>query len=205
MPCGSESLKRKRNKMMGKRRLNGWRVFLLLAIGCYFSISVFAQTEIDNFNNYSDVMATLGVRFIPPYGWRETKAEFTNEDGMGIFLVPAQGRAVINIIWNKRFGSDEKSFLSGLDEYRKFSRTYSASKIISEEEIILFDVPCYVFVIELNLTTGKKKIKDYVFFKNGKAYNVTYTAPIEEFNAYLPIFEEMLNTFELVNNTPVVK
>lgn len=180
--------------MMGKRRLSGWRAFLLLAIGCHFSIFVFAQTEI---NPYNEVVSTLGVRFIPPEGWQEVEAPHESEDGLGIFLTHPQQKAVISIVWNKRLGTDQDSFHSALIEYRDTVK--NTAKLISEEETTFSRVPCYVFVVELNLTTGKKRVKDYVFFKNGKAYTLTYTAPIEEFNNHLPIFEKMLETFEVVS------
>lgn len=140
-------------------------------------------------------MSILGVRFTFPKWWKEVKAPYESENGIGIFLTHPQQKAVISIVWNKRLGTDQDSFHSALIGYRNTVK--NTAKLISEEKISFVEVPCHVFIIEVETET-KKRIKDYVFFKNDKVYNVTYTASIEEFNNHLPVFEEMLRTFEVV-------
>lgn len=163
-------------------------------MGCFFCVPVFAQIDTSAGNNYNDELSALGVVLIPPAGWKKRDAPCSADDGVGIFLAQPQNKAMISIVWNKRLGTDEESFHSALISYKETIK--NIEKLISEKEISFSGSRCYVLDIEIG---GKNKSRDYIFFKNDKAYNLTYTASAEEFNNYLSVFEEMLRGFKMLD------
>lgn len=166
---------------------------LFITTFCMFNGNIYCQS---NSEKCSEKMLAMGIKFFPPEEWKEINVATSTQDGIAIFFTDPHGKAIINVVWNKRFGSNEASFNSALEEYRNFIKNFT--QLLSEEKGFVSRTPCYIFTLKVVTQEETKQIKDYIISKNGKTYNLTYTASVEEFNNYLPIFEEMVSSFGIL-------
>ncbi len=126
-----------------------------------------------------------GIRFIPPAGWKKAQEKwgyFYDSPGM-----------VANIAVKKAEEMPYLSFLAGLSMMKK------TQKAIAEEKINFLGVPCTVFILKKVLDDGQvSQSKQFNWFKDGKAFQILYTALLPYFDTYLKDFEECLSSYEIV-------
>ena len=137
--------------------------------------------------SYDNDLLNLGIRFNPPSGWIKK----ISHDGLeGIQYIQPQNKASIVISVSR--SSNYLAFLSFLEIMR------IQDKPASEEKIDFLGGPCHIFIYEKAISKSKTfRVKNYIFFKDGKIFTIAYMALLLEFNNYLSDFEFCLRTFEI--------
>jgi outer membrane protein assembly factor BamB len=93
-------------------------------------------------------------------------------------------------------------FISSLKN--SFKDYYDNYAIVSENTRKIGDLTGYEIVKWQATNSGSDsyfETKELVFVDNGKAYGIMCLAPVSDYESYLPIFEQSLQTFRLPNST----
>jgi hypothetical protein len=158
----------------------------------------------NNFTQYDN--STYGIRFLFPDGWnkmeilagRATFVEFTSPlrnvvDNEGIEL-PAQ--VVISI---ERGLGNVTTLQQYIEAGDKLLNTVLGNFTATSQPITLSGQPAISRTIATkNPVSGIDIfIAQVVAIKNDNAYTVTYTAPASIYHSYLPIVQQILNSFQI--------
>ena len=104
--------------------------------------------------------------------------------------------------------------LQDMTEYKL--KSYSVStpddKLILSQGTSLAGLPAHMVVVEfLNVGTfldlwgiGKLKALEVWTVKGDKSYSILYITPVEKFEQYLPIAQQMINSFRIIDLVPFV-
>jgi hypothetical protein len=160
------------------------------------------SAESNNFSLYNN--STYGIKFQSPYGWnkieilagRTTFVEFTSpsRNATGSLEPPAQ--VVISI--EKGLGN-----VTTLQQYSeaadKLLNTILGNFTAASQPITLSGLPAITKSIAMkHPISGIDILISQVFaIKNNNAYSITYTVPTSSYYRYLPIAEQILNSFQI--------
>ena len=161
-------------------------VFLILVL----NNSGFAKSTI---NTYENKLLELGISIAPPNDWERTwhkeQIEKTDFYGYQFMHFSPKGDAYILLTCSE---IPRAMFEESIQDWTK--------KTHSPEKVDFLNVPCYVFnfTAPLSLENNiKAKVKMYSFYKNEKAYEITFAANEQAHDYYLPVFEKTLQSFKL--------
>ena len=151
---------------------------------CFFVIFfiLFCNTA----KSQDEELLKVGIKFVPPVNWTKQEKHVVDKD----------------IVTDATFyfSPDKNAYISLMHSQISFAMFEDSMKIWSEqrkppEKINFLNVPCYIFSFEMD--GGKRKTKQYNFFKNNQSYMIAFTANESEYNDYLPEFEKALVSFNL--------
>ena len=152
---------------------------LLAAMSCGVKTGPDGTKSVER--SYDRDLLKMGIRFVDPPGWRRV---VEREPGY-VYVGFTRDRTASMSVSTQE-----------IDE-EKFQR--DVSTLTQKEQTSLAGTPCYVWLREDMHRDGfKVKRKTYTFFKNGKGYVIAFSSESDQFEAYLPAFEQAVSTFELV-------
>jgi len=175
--------------------------FLLLTISI-LGISAFGAVNPEAYVN-----RTHGFSINPPSGWT------VNDTGVsppivvffyGPVIPETGGKININIAAGTATASLDE-YVSGVKQWCALN--FTNFNVVSEGHRNVSRLDCYELVVTWTYMPGANvsnthtfniKQKLVLFVEKGKAYNIAFTASPANYDEYLPVFEESLQTFKLL-------
>jgi len=141
-----------------------------------------------------------GFSIEPPSGWIVDESGLT-EPVVVLFIPGEEISANINIIVEIAPGVT-------LDEYVSISKQNFPSlltnyQIVSEKSRVIGGQDAYEIVITHTYGGVDLKAKAVCLLKDGKAYTITFTALLDNYDEYLPTFEASVDTFKIEPKPPM--
>ncbi|MCX7720404.1 MAG: DUF1795 domain-containing protein [Dictyoglomus thermophilum] len=177
------------------RKLLRFLIFSLLVLGLSFNI-ILAETE-----KYVD--KNLGFSIVPPEGWEVKDGKPYNL--AVIFVGPADEGFMPNFNLNivavpSEVTEINEDLLREIKEELKAAGEYYGSlEFVSEGEREVSNYKGYEIVYTINLSEDLTLEQKQVYvLQGGKFYIFTFTSLEDTFEKYLPLFEESLSTFEIL-------
>jgi hypothetical protein len=182
-----------------------------------FSSPSYASTLINNNNSSSTTViptqsnnlslynnSTYGIKFQSPYGWnkieilagRITLIEFTSPSRNTTGSIEPQAQVIISI--EKGLGN-----VTTLQQYsevaNKLLNTILGNFTPTSQPSTLSGLPAISKVIAMkHPVSGIDIVIAQVFaIKNNNAYSITYTVPASSYYRYLPIVQQIFNSFQI--------
>jgi hypothetical protein len=189
-------------------------LLLLLSPLCY-TMSAYASTLINN-NSSAAVISgvsnnislyhnsSYGVEFQPPQGWNKievldgpiTLIEFTSppRNETGSIELPAQ--VIVSIEKGLGNVTTLQQYSEGAD---KLLKTILGNFTSTSQPTTLSGLPAISRTIATqNPVSGIDILIAQIFvIKNGSAYTITYTAPSSIYYSYLPLVQQIINSFQI--------
>lgn len=149
----------------------------LMMICGSMAISV-AETTVPR-QNYDKDLLNLGVQFVSPPGWSKS----VNDRLGGVDFFPPERAGIMSV---------------GVRESTKEQFERDVATVQDEKETVtLGDVPGVLWLTEG--MGGRVKRKTFLGFKEDKMYLIVFSANAGKFHQYLPVVDQALSTFALVN------
>ncbi|PMQ01251.1 MAG: hypothetical protein CBR30_07070 [Dictyoglomus sp. NZ13-RE01] len=167
-------------------------IFLILFLLSF----AFAETKayVDEKNGFS---------IVPPEGWEVLEGSpyrvavifrgpinFGFATNINIGVTPVEGLS------DEDFYSNIDSFLEAVLE--ELSASFDSFNIVSQKEILVNNLKAYEIEYTFEYQIFSLKQKQVYIFKNGKLYAITFTSTTANYDQYLPIFEDALQTFNIL-------
>ena len=203
----AEGVEEAQHGIRGKDAMGRRLPSLLLAVICG-SMAAGASEPTTTQRDYDKDLLSRGVRFVPPVGWRKTRESAQPKLLVGVTFTLVDQGAIVSSDGHKfpeAIMSVVVNWISK-DEWERGLSTVQEKK----EQVNLAGVPGYSWFVEgepaaVKVKGIKVKRKLHSLFKDNKMYVIFYSsyssalAEKENFETYLPIFEQAVSTFELVS------
>ena len=138
-------------------------------------------------DGYDKDLLKYGIEFIPLNSWVKYSHKNIDTKAISFFYFPDK-ESNITIISPIEMTSEH--FDESMAIYRRDS--------LFEEKMVMFNVPCFVFITFPKGEDGiawKRKIIN--FYKNGKIYLIGLQAVKSEFDNHLPLFKQVLDNLSV--------
>ena len=154
-------------------------------------------------STYQDPSGTFTISY--PASWISDQSE----SGTIMFTAPAEtfsDRYDINAgvsVYSSSLPSMSNT-LQAFTEY-KLRTPFPGSTIIQSQETTLAGLPAHMVVKEtsiplIDIGMGSKVIMLEVWtVKGDKSYSILYNTPVDKFEQYLPVAQQMINSFKILN------
>jgi len=141
----------------------------------------------DAASSADEELLQAGIHFVPPEGWTRSVATgaspgfvFTSHDRRASITIPQPRRVMPLSLW------------------LAWSMLRTTKKPEQERETKLASMTCRVFEFQERYAGGGfAKVQEYHCPRGGLLYTINYVAKTQDFDRYLPDFEESLGSFSL--------
>ncbi len=148
-------------------------------------------------NDYDEDLLKEGILFPVFAGLEKEKGQdFYAEGAVNTYSFILHRKAVISLL------SPMPCSVQDFEDTRESLREQQTMQVLADEKINFLGEPCYVLTfLQHSADEIPWKHKNYFFYKNGKAYSITFSAAEEDFNKYAPEFEGILSGFGVADDS----
>ena len=179
---------------------NNVKKSILIILISLFIISAASCVSAENEDNSDISMLTLSkgglvIHYPSSWGYSESDSEYSIMAISKLDSIDSAGVGQVNInIEKKPVEGEFYSFVNSTYEDMKYDSSY---KIVSSGGVMVGNIAAVEYIYTSNHDGVEKEHKAVWFEKGGQAYVMLYSAPINQFEESLYIFDYMLNDIQV--------